>query len=136
MVVDASALLDIILSTAPGAALSAGLARSSSGPVAPELVAIEAHAVLRTKGLAREYSPEVIDRARIELDELGVTPIRHAVLLDRAWDLRQNFTIADGLYVALAELADRPLLTSDLRLARAARRHTAIEVLTHRDDLP
>ena len=136
MVVDASALLDIVLSTEPGAALGARLSLSGDGLVAPELLGVETNAVLRAKALAGEHPPDLIARARVELDEFGVTPIRHAALLARAWELRENFTIADGLYVALAELADRPLLTSDLRLAKAARRHTAIEVRTHRDDLP
>jgi predicted nucleic acid-binding protein len=136
MVIDASALIDIVLSTAPGAALGARLAAAGEGSLAPELLAAEAHAVLRAKEAAREYPPDVVRRARIEMDQLGVSPIRHAPLLDRAWELRANLTIADGLYVALAELAERPLLTSDLRLARAARRHTAIDVVTHDDPQP
>jgi len=136
MVIDASALIDIVLSTEPGAVLGDHLAAAGGGPVAPEVLAVEVHTVLRAKERAREYSGGVITRAHLELEELGVAQIRHAPLLGRAWELRANFTVADGLYVALSELADRPLLTSDLRLARAARRHTAIEVLTHRDPRP
>jgi predicted nucleic acid-binding protein len=41
------------------------------------------------------------------------------VLIERAWELRAHLTIADGVYVALAELLDAPLLTLDARLARA-----------------
>jgi len=44
----------------------------------------------------------------------------HVGLLDRAWALRENVTFYDGLYVALAELLDEPLLTLDARLAAAA----------------
>ena len=47
----------------------------------------------------------------------------HAPLLGRILDLRDNFTAYDASYVALAEALDLPLLTRDLRLARAVRRH-------------
>jgi hypothetical protein len=40
----------------------------------------------------------------------------------RAWQLRENVTIDDGVFVALAEAVDQPLVTTDLRLARADRR--------------
>jgi hypothetical protein len=43
--------------------------------------------------------------------------------------LRDRFSAADSLYVALAIRAGEPLLTSDMRLARAAT-HTGIEVRT------
>jgi predicted nucleic acid-binding protein len=49
-------------------------------------------------------------------------------LLARAWNMRRNFTVYDALYVALAEAASAPLLTSDRRLARAVRRHTDVEL--------
>ena len=56
----------------------------------------------------------------------------HAILGTRIWELRENFSAYDAVYLALAEkLADDgvPLLTSDARFARAARKHTDVEVL-------
>jgi predicted nucleic acid-binding protein len=47
-------------------------------------------------------------------------------LLARAWELRSNFTIYDGLYVALGEALGAALVTLDGRLARATRTHTAV----------
>lgn len=41
-------------------------------------------------------------------------------LAPRAWELGGNVTSYDAAYVALAELLDAPLLTSDRRLARAS----------------
>jgi predicted nucleic acid-binding protein len=38
---------------------------------------------------------------------------------ERAWGLRENFTIADALFVALAERLGEPLATKDLALAAA-----------------
>jgi predicted nucleic acid-binding protein len=40
--------------------------------------------------------------------------------LDAAWALRDRFSAGDSLYAALAIRAGEPLLTSDMRLARAA----------------
>ena len=54
-------------------------------------------------------------------------------MLPRIWELRESFPAYDAAYLALAEaLTDEgvPLLTTDARLARAARAHTAIEVLS------
>ena len=39
-------------------------------------------------------------------------------LAGAAWDLRDNVTFYDALYVALAVALDVPLLTADARLAR------------------
>jgi len=43
--------------------------------------------------------------------------------------LRQNVTFYDGLYVALAERLDLPVLTLDRRLAAAAGVRATIRVL-------
>ncbi|MEV5753326.1 type II toxin-antitoxin system VapC family toxin [Actinoallomurus sp. NPDC052308] len=40
---------------------------------------------------------------------------------DRAWDLRGNFNAYDATYVALAELLDCPLVTTDAEIAREVR---------------
>ena len=60
-----------------------------------------------------------------------LVPARH--LLPRIWALRENFSTYDVAYLALAEaLTDDgvALLTTDARLARAVRAHTAIEVVS------
>ena len=51
------------------------------------------------------------------------------MLLPRAWELRSNMTIYDGVYVALAELLAAPFLTADGRLARAARGIVEVELV-------
>ena len=61
---------------------------------------------------------------------LPLRRIAHTDLLSRAWELRHNFSVYDGLYVALAESLQMPLLTLDGRLAKAARASTGIKVLT------
>ena len=39
--------------------------------------------------------------------------------LERVWELRENVTVYDAWYVALAEALDAPLVTADDRLRRA-----------------
>lgn len=57
------------------------------------------------------------------LDDLVLLPIvraGHTGLVQRAWELRENVSFYDALYVALAERIGCELITLDARLARAA----------------
>ena len=61
---------------------------------------------------ARLAGAALADLAAVEIDRW-----EHAPFLRRAWELRSNVTIYDGLYVALAEALDAPFVTLDGRLA-------------------
>lgn len=57
------------------------------------------------------------------IDDLWNLPIEiypTAPLLRRGWELRDNATVYDACYVALAEALDCPLATADQRLANAS----------------
>jgi predicted nucleic acid-binding protein len=75
----------------------------------------------------------IVDRrARLALSDLGALPIYrapHLPLLSRCWELRENLTVYDAAYVALAELLQVDLLTADRRLASAPGPRCGIEVL-------
>jgi predicted nucleic acid-binding protein len=64
-----------------------------------------------------------------DLSDLRIDRVPHAPLLERAWELRQNLTIYDGVYIALAERLDVTLVTADVRLAQAPGARCGIEVL-------
>jgi hypothetical protein len=49
--------------------------------------------------------------------------------LRRVWELRHNLTVYGALHVALAEALDAPLITCDVRLARAPVDSVAIELI-------
>jgi predicted nucleic acid-binding protein len=71
-------------------------------------------------------------RARLALDDLRAIRLRrapHASLLGRCWELRNNLTIYDAAYLALAELLETTLLTGDARLAGAPGARCAVEVV-------
>ncbi|HUZ44619.1 MAG TPA: hypothetical protein VMU63_09460 [Acidimicrobiales bacterium] len=53
----------------------------------------------------------------------------HRPLLSRCWELKDNLTIYDAAYVALAELLGVAVLTADVRLASAPGPRCPIEVL-------
>jgi predicted nucleic acid-binding protein len=70
-------------------------------------------------------------RARLALDDLAALPARrapHRPLLPRCWELRDNLTVYDAAYVALAEALKATLLTGDRRLARASGPKCPIEI--------
>jgi predicted nucleic acid-binding protein len=73
-----------------------------------------------------------VERGRMALADLADLPLRrypHDFLLPRVWDLRNNLTAYDAMYVALAEVLDAPLVTRDRRLAASPGHHARIEVV-------
>jgi predicted nucleic acid-binding protein len=97
---------------------------------APHLIDAEVGHALRSRVVSQKL-PD--DRASAALRELGELPLRrivHTGLLDRAWQLRYNVSFYDGLYVALAEMLNVPLVTLDRRLAKAAGEASGATVLT------
>ncbi len=96
---------------------------------APELIDLEVISVWR-----RQVRDGAMDarRAALALADLTALPLRrapHRALLPRCWELRDNLTIYDASYVALAEALEVTLLTGDRRLARATGPRRHIEVL-------
>jgi predicted nucleic acid-binding protein len=97
---------------------------------APHLIDAEVGHSLRRRVAAQKLRN---DHALAALSRLAGLPLRrivHTGLLDRAWQLRHNFSFYDGLYVALAEQLGTPLLTLDRRLAKAATTAVRVEVLS------
>jgi predicted nucleic acid-binding protein len=133
MVLDSSACLDIVLDTEPGRMLHGMLLDPEPGLLAPGLLWVEVGRVLRVKVIEGGLSRGGAEAALADFLDLGVQETQVEPLLVRAWQLRANLTIDDGVFVALAEATAQPLLTTDVRLARAARRHAGVEVVTHLD---
>ena len=122
IVVDASAVLELLLRSETGAAVEARIFAPNESLHAPELVDLEVAQVLRRYERAGGMSAQ---RAEEALDDLAALPLErypHRPLLARVWELRPNLTAYDAAYVALAELLEAPLLTCDGALARAPHR--------------
>jgi predicted nucleic acid-binding protein len=95
----------------------------------PDLLRIEVMSVVRRHAHAGLLTPDQTGTAIEDLVDFPVVVYATAPLLHRAWALRDNITSYDGCYVALAEAVDRPLLTADRRLAKAADAVCQVEVL-------
>jgi len=80
--------------------------------------------------LPRQHSETIprADRAGLALADLAACPFGgHRT--GRCWELRDNLSIYDAAYIALAEALEVILLTADQRLARSAGPRCRIEVL-------
>lgn len=136
MVLDSSACLDFVLDTGPGRVLHRLLLTPESELLAPGLLWVEVSRVLRGKARAQALARGQAETALADFLDLGVQETQTEPLIARAWQLRENLTIDDAVFAALAEATAQPLLTTDLRLARAVRRHARVQVITHLDPLP
>jgi predicted nucleic acid-binding protein len=96
---------------------------------APHLVDAEVGHVLRRGVRRREIAAEVAEGALEDLITMPLRRVRHRELIPRAWELRENLSFYDALYVSLAELLEHPLVTFDERLARAPGIEIDVEVL-------
>lgn len=129
IVVDASAILETLLRRPAATIVEKLLFEPSQTIHAPHLLDVEVAQVVRRFAENRELDAE---RGREALRDLADFPVRrypHDFLLPRVWDLRNNFTAYDAMYVALAEALDAPLLTRDKRLAASPGHHARIELV-------
>lgn len=86
---------------------------------APHHMPIEAANILRRASLAGDITPDTAALAHGDLLALRVDLFPYAPLAERCWQLRENVTIYEAVYVALAEQLAVPLATLDQRLAAA-----------------
>lgn len=130
IVVDASALLEVLLRTPASKAVEGRLFAPGQTLHAPHLLDVEVAQVIRRYVANGEVHAE---RGRMALADLADFPLRrypHDFLLPRIWDLRDNLTAYDAAYVALAEALEAPLLTRDRRLATAAGHRAKIDLIS------
>lgn len=127
IVVDASALLELLLGTAKAERLAARLLADDQHIHAPHLIDIEIAQALRRLTRLKELPDARAEEALVDLDALAVERHAHTDLVPRMWSLRNSLSAYDACYVALAEALEAPLLTCDAKLARAHGHHATIE---------
>ena len=126
-VLDTSAVVDFLLGTGSADEVTA-LVAGSAPPAAPDVVVFEVLAVLRREVARGSLNPDRAEAAVEDLGDLGLELYGSLGLRSRAWELRENLTIADALFVALAEMLDEPLVTKDAGLGRSARALAGVTV--------
>lgn len=117
-VIDASALVAYLTRSQHVAAVRDELARSPGPAAAPYLVDAEVGHALRGLVVRSELSVLAADSALDALKRMRLRRCEQLPLLSRAWELRGSVSFYEGLYLALAELLQTPLLTLDARLGQ------------------
>ena len=87
---------------------------------APYLIDLEAASAWRRLAAAGDLDDRRAQLALEDLYALRLERVPHRPLLSRCWELRDNLTLYDATYVALAEVLRVTLLTADARLAAAS----------------
>lgn len=96
---------------------------------APDLFDLEVLSVLRGRLIGGALDRRGAELAPGDLTALPLDRAPHRPLLARCWELRDNLTVYDAAYVALAEAMDAALLTADTRLAGDPGPRCRIELL-------
>ena len=111
IVIDASVVVAALLSSSGDGALARETLLRDGDLHAPHLLHVEVlSAVRRLNSGLLDVAPTT--RAVHALGALAVTGYAHISLLGRAWELRENVSAYDAVYVALAEALGCALLTS------------------------
>jgi len=118
IVLDASALVELLLNTATGQTIATRIADPALGLHVPHLADIEVAQALRRYTKEGELDAADAAVALEDLRSLDLQRHPHEPLLERVWELRLNLSAYDAVYIALAEVLDTQLLTCDGRLAR------------------
>ena len=118
-VLDASALVELLLGTEAGRRVAARIADPTLALHVPHLADVEVTQALRRYVREGALDGDSAAAALEDLRALDLERHSHEPLLDRVWALRDNLTAYDAVYVALAEALECALLTCDGRLARA-----------------
>jgi predicted nucleic acid-binding protein len=129
IVVDASALVEMLLRTKTGRRVSSRLLVEEETLHAPHLIDLEIAQVLRKYCAVGDLTAQRASEALHDLSDLPLNRYPHDILLDKIWELRHNMTAYDAAYVALAEALDSPLVTCDSHLGSAPGHGAIIEVI-------
>ena len=129
IVVDASAVLELLLRTEKGIKVQERVLDAGESLHAPHLIDIEVTQTLRRLVILKEITAARGKQALEDHVALHIKRAEHKDLLERVWSLRDSITAYDAAYVVLAEILDCPLITCDARLARSHGHKARIELI-------
>ncbi len=129
IVLDASSAIEWLLQTGMGARVAQRILSSGETLHAPHLLDLEVTQVFRRHVAQGAITASRAEEALQDLLALRVRRYAHGLFLWRVWELRDNLTAYDAVYVALAEALDATVLTCDGKLALAPGHHARIEVI-------
>jgi predicted nucleic acid-binding protein len=119
IVLDASVLVNALGDDGASGDAARRVVANDATVALPDLADVETAAVLRKRWLAGSITAERYEAAVEDLVDLPSVRHPSRQLVGRAFELRDNVSTYDAVYVALAEALQCPLATADRRLARA-----------------
>lgn len=128
IVVDASAMTELLLQTELGERVERRVLIDEDLH-APHLLDVEVVSALRRLVRTGELTADRAEDAIEDLRLLLLARHGHEDLLPHAWELRENITAYDAVYVALAEALDATLVTCDRALGAAMKGGVGIELI-------
>lgn len=129
IVVDASALIEVLLDATGASRVADRLFDATETLHAPHLIDVEVAQVMRRYSRSGEIDAVRGMQALDDLHDFQIVRYPHYPFLRRIWELRHNVTAYDATYLALAEALAAPLLTRDARLAASAGHDARVELL-------
>jgi predicted nucleic acid-binding protein len=118
VVCDASALVAVLLDAGDDGRWATEMIEQAE-LTAPALLGFETANTIRRHERAGLISADQAAQAHADLLDLTIEPWPHALLADRAWELRHTLSVYDACYVALAEVTAATLVTLDAAMATA-----------------
>jgi predicted nucleic acid-binding protein len=128
LVIDASCLYEVV-ADAERADDVRGRLLEDADHAAPSVIDVEVVSVIRRDQLLGRLDVTAATQAVEDLRAWPGERFGHQPLLARVWELRGSLRTWDAFYVALAEVMQATLLTSDSRLARAPGPRCFIDVV-------
>ena len=129
LVLDASVVVDLLLCREPAYSLIKRHIVSADLLAAPHLIDAEVTQVFRRFVLREDIDIPRAESAIQHLLDLRLERYSHTPLLKRAFSLRNNLTVYDALYVALAEGLNAQLLTGDGGIGKTPNTNIVITVI-------
>jgi predicted nucleic acid-binding protein len=119
IVVDSSSVIEVLFRSSVGKQIEELILSPFENLCAPHLIDLEIAQVLRRYCATGDLSVERAKNALEDLKDMPITRYRHDIFLQRIWELKDNITAYDAVYIALAEALPATLITCDKRLASA-----------------
>lgn len=126
IVLDASAVVEIVTNSPLAALLNFDLAANRGPLLAPHLLDIEVLSALRNLAIGQRLDSHRIQQSIDGLAALPIERYSHLPLTHRIWELRHNFTAYDAAYIALAEMTGSVLFTCDEKLRKGHRARVVV----------
>lgn len=116
---DSSVIVAMLVDGGPSGRWATGVLDIDGALLAPHLAMFEAANILRRHQLAGLLTADQAAQAHSDLLDLPIELWPYELLAPRSWQLRDNLTVYDASYIALAELTNTALATLDRRIGRA-----------------